>query len=923
LEHLSNCKLQLGLHFVAQKRIQICKRFDDKQIKSQKQARQSNENYKCYNFTMNTCPVNETESAAANSVVIPSNIDDGVDDSLVTLRINEDRFMTNEQDQTLLVDESKLNDSDITLVEKLHAWSDHAASDDLVPEVILNKTNDKNPSHAAAQSSECVDVVYSNKTDSSESNEQKIPESSVVSTESVNINVSDVVLAHARNELSTDVQDEVVIVPEVTLDGLDNKSLPNSVAASSDVVDVDTKIAANATSSTEKVLPESGLIPSAVGGDNSNDSNGGKPSTSSEITTDNDNEIIVLPGEVGVDGSDDKNTLGAAVTVIPSVDIDIPNIANANATIEQTPRELAVNPLAGVDIDISNVLNTSTSSEPDTFFDVPVMQQNYLTSSPIIQHVQYIIPASNLDDPNEKETMRIIDIEANYDEAKDSKLDKSSSPVGTIATVDSNLSSDNDEAVRQLDPTLTLDDKDKIPASSPSTPTHLERLHEIMKRRQTKLYLITLFIILLLMGLSISLSIHFGTSNQSAVSPDTGSTVSPSTSPIPKPIKKPFERPTNPVKAPVARPTVTMQPLLINAGSENSVLSSNDTIVWYPDQYNSGGIAMERDDCDFSSELERMSCTYRIFRDSSTPAMYNIPLLQTGMYNVTLYFMEPYFNEASSRIFDILLQGSVAEYQFDIFAATTEKFTIISKSFPVNVNNSQLTIEFKENTSFPLISGIEVTGLSEGSSNETTVDEDSLSNSTIPSRPTYEPGNLVTDESIGLRLSVGLAVKVIAKSGQNVMYLNGSSSIEAFHRKPDAAGVFLDTDPANEGGYIYVSNSEVYKEGKEKIVMNQGGVGALTFDKDGNVIEYRRLLGKSTANCGGGKTPWASWISCEEHGEGEIYQIDPKGIRPNEKIYMGSVNKGQFESFAYDIRNKATPRFFVTKDDENGEVTRL
>jgi len=34
-----------------------------------------------------------------------------------------------------------------------------------------------------------------------------------------------------------------------------------------------------------------------------------------------------------------------------------------------------------------------------------------------------------------------------------------------------------------------------------------------------------------------------------------------------------------------------------------------------------------------------------------------------------------------------------------------------------------------------------------------------------------------------------------------------------------------------------------------------GGVGAITFDKDGNMLLYDMILEGSTWNCGGGKTP--------------------------------------------------------------------
>jgi Malectin domain/Bacterial protein of unknown function (DUF839) len=361
---------------------------------------------------------------------------------------------------------------------------------------------------------------------------------------------------------------------------------------------------------------------------------------------------------------------------------------------------------------------------------------------------------------------------------------------------------------------------------------------------------------------------------------------------------------------------------MINAGYESSTFFVNDADAWYPDQFYLGGTAVETSDCVYSSQFERVSCSYRLFRGgNSTPGLYDIPILESGMYNVTLYFLEPYFNTSGRRLFDIYIQGAMVLPLFDIFETAGAMSTLCSKSFPVAVNSSLLTIDFEKVKSFPLISGIEVRSIS--GNTEKITDSTSLNSTATAVNVTYEPGNLLTNRSIGLRLSVGLAVKVIVKSGRPVQYLDGTNSTDTFHRNPDAAATFPDVDPLNQGGWIYVSNSEVYKEKNEKKVMNKGGVGAIKFDKYGNVINYTRLLNGTTANCGGGRTPWGSWISCEEHDNGEIYQVDPMGKRSSEKIFMGSVNKGQFESFAFDIRNMSVPHFFVTKDDEFGEITRL
>lgn len=179
----------------------------------------------------------------------------------------------------------------------------------------------------------------------------------------------------------------------------------------------------------------------------------------------------------------------------------------------------------------------------------------------------------------------------------------------------------------------------------------------------------------------------------------------------------------------------------------------------------------------------------------------------------------------------------------------------------------------------------------------------------------FFPGFLVVLEN-GLSLSQGLTSRIIAESGEKVKYANGGQSDIDFHPLPDFGATFWDPrNGSNPGGWIYVSNSED-RDDKE------GGVGAITFNSQGQVIEYRMLLENSTANCGGGPTPWGSFISCEETSGGNAYQVDPTGERESRIITLGS-DGGRFESFAYDIYSTGAPQFFLTEDRDAGKMQRF
>jgi uncharacterized protein len=150
----------------------------------------------------------------------------------------------------------------------------------------------------------------------------------------------------------------------------------------------------------------------------------------------------------------------------------------------------------------------------------------------------------------------------------------------------------------------------------------------------------------------------------------------------------------------------------------------------------------------------------------------------------------------------------------------------------------------------------------------------------------------------------GFSARVVMRAGVNPVTRTAQGTLG--HVNPDGGAVYTLPD----GGWVYVSNSET----------TPGGVSAIRFDAAGAIVDYYRICSGTRNNCAGGKTPWGTWITCEEVTGGFAYECDPLGSPATQRRLDALGARNGREAVAIDPIHHVC---YQTLDTSSGKFVRF
>jgi hypothetical protein len=154
----------------------------------------------------------------------------------------------------------------------------------------------------------------------------------------------------------------------------------------------------------------------------------------------------------------------------------------------------------------------------------------------------------------------------------------------------------------------------------------------------------------------------------------------------------------------------------------------------------------------------------------------------------------------------------------------------------------------------------------------------------------------------GLQLAPGFTSRIIARGGTAMAGIGYQ-----FPVFPDGAATFV--DPEVPGGWYYTVNHE--------IPGGAGGVSSIRFAPDGTIVGAHQICAYTTLNCAGGRTPWGTWLTCEEYDGGVVWECDPA-------TPLSMIPRPGLGAFAHEAAAVASDgRVYLTEDRPTGGFYRF
>jgi secreted PhoX family phosphatase len=177
-------------------------------------------------------------------------------------------------------------------------------------------------------------------------------------------------------------------------------------------------------------------------------------------------------------------------------------------------------------------------------------------------------------------------------------------------------------------------------------------------------------------------------------------------------------------------------------------------------------------------------------------------------------------------------------------------------------------------------------------------------------------GPLLKDRHGLLDLPRGFRYRVLSEQGARLADgapVPGSADGMAAFRAPRGATVLVRNHELGDDDGPEVAGRNPYDRAA------RGGTTAIVVDPDRRKLDELVLSSGTRRNCAGGRTPWGTWLTCEEiSGEGQVFEVTPGD--PESRLSRTPIRgMGAFSHEAVGI-DPRTGVVYLTEDDFGGSL---